>query len=224
MSEKIKKIKVISFDLDGTLVDIVYTMWVWERGLPELYAKKNSVSISEAIASVTGEYARVSDASLKWYDIAYWFNFFDLSGDWKDLMEKHREKICLFPEVKEIIEELTEDYELVITSNAAREFVEIELQVTGIEDYFSRIFSATSDFRQVKKTSQFYKKLCKTIGISPSQMIHIGDHYEFDYLAPQQAGIETYYLDRDGKTPKNSHTVKNLKEFVRILRYSQTKR
>jgi len=212
------KKRIISFDLDGTLVDMVYTMSVWERGIPELYAEKNNVTISEAIANVTSEYARVSDASLKWYDIAYWFNFFGLSGDWRDLMKKHREKICLFPEVKEVIEKLTEDFELIITSNAAREFVEIELKETGIKNNFSRIFSATSDFREVKKTSQFYSKLCETLKISPAKMIHIGDHYEFDYLAPQQAGIEAYYLDRHAKTQKTSRTVKNLNEFMGILK------
>ncbi|MFH0814044.1 MAG: HAD family hydrolase, partial [Pseudomonadota bacterium] len=67
---------LISFDLDGTLVDATYTMWVWEIGIPELYAQKCNLSFSEAIAKVTADYERVGDASLIWYDIKYWFEYY----------------------------------------------------------------------------------------------------------------------------------------------------
>jgi putative hydrolase of the HAD superfamily len=105
----------------------------------------------------------------------------------------------------------------VIISNAAREFVEMEVKETGIEEYFSHIFSATSDFKQVKKTSELYAQICKIIKITPSQMIHVGDHYEFDYLAPKELGIKTYFLDRNGTKPSNNFIVKNLKDFLEVF-------
>ncbi|MFH0813004.1 MAG: HAD family hydrolase, partial [Pseudomonadota bacterium] len=186
-------------------------------GIPELYAQKCNLSFSEAIAKVTADYERVGDASLIWYDIKYWFEYYELPGNWKSLMEEHRNKISLFPEVKEVISALAQRYELIITSNAAREFVEMEVKETGIERYFRQIFSATSDFGQVKKTPQFYKKICEVLGISASQMIHVGDHYEFDYLSPRQLGVEAYFLDRNGKKSESNHTIKDLKEFANLL-------
>ena len=212
-----KNTQLISFDLDGTLVEPTYINLVWERKIPELYAQKNDISLKEAIAKVMGEYERLGDGSLLWYDIKYWFKFFDLSGDWKGLLEEHRKEIRLFPEVKEVLEELGRDFPLIITSNAAREFVEMEVKETGIEPFFSRIFSATSDFGQVKKTPEFYQQICEIMGITPSQMIHIGDHYEFDFLIPQKLGMKAYYLDRIGTKPKNGFIVKNLKGLVQLL-------
>ena len=88
--------QVISFDLDGTLVDSEFTMWVWELGIPELYAKKHNLPISEAIARVTADYEQVGDTALEWYDIRHWFDHYDLPGDWKGLLRKHRNRIRLF--------------------------------------------------------------------------------------------------------------------------------
>jgi len=211
------KAQLISFDLDGTLVDFTYSSRVWEVGIPQLYAQKNAITLSEATTIVTTEYKRTGDASLEWYDIAYWFKHFDLPGTGRQLMEKHRKKVRLYPEVKEVLGILRQHYELIVISNAAREFIDTEVMETSIGDYFSRIFSATSDFEQVKKTPEFYKQICDTMGVLPAEMIHVGDHYEFDLVAPRQLGVEAYFLDRNGSETRNNHTVKDLKEFVSIL-------
>ncbi len=52
----------------------------------------------------------------------------------------------------------------------------------------------------------------------PSNAIHVGDHYEFDYLVPKSLGMEAYYLDRDGEKPKDSFTVKNLRDFAALIK------
>ena len=209
--------KLISFDLDNTLIDSTYTTFVWEIGIPQLYAKKHNITISEATHIVIGEYEKIGDSSLEWYDITYWFKYFELPGRWENLLETHRDKIRPFPEVKEVIKDLAQYYDLIIISNAAREFVEVEIKEAEIENSFARIFSATSDFRQVKKTPQFYMQICEIMETEPSSTIHIGDHYEFDYLTPKGLGIKAYYLDRDGKRSKDNFTVKNLKEFAALI-------
>ncbi|MCX8012355.1 MAG: HAD family hydrolase [Desulfobacterota bacterium] len=209
--------EVISFDLDGTLVDSTYVNLVWEKGIPELYALKNNLSLEEATKKIIAEYEKVGDGSLKWYDIKYWFEFLELPGNWNNLLQKYRNKVRLFPEVREVIEVLSKKFQLIVTSNAAREFVEIEIKETGIGHYFSWVFSATSDFGQLKKTPQFYQQVCEIIRVNPLQVVHIGDHYEFDFLAPQKLGIKAYYLDRNGNKPENGFTIKNLKKLIQLL-------
>lgn len=213
-----KKKKLISFDLDNTLIDPTYTTFVWEIGIPQLYAKKHTISISEATHIVISEYEKIGDSRLEWYDITYWFKYFELPGRWENLLETHRDKIRPFPEVKEVIKDLAQYYDLIIISNAAREFVEVEIKEAEIENSFARIFSATSDFSQVKKTPQFYKQICEIMETEPSSAIHIGDHYEFDYIIPKSVGMNAYYLDRDGKKSKDNFTVKNLKEFAALIK------
>ena len=107
--------------------------------------------------------------------------------------------------------------DLIVVSNAAREFIEMEIMEAGIQAYFTRIFSVTSDFGQVKKTPECYEEVLKAVGVAPTDTVHVGDHYEFDYLIPKQLGIESYFLDRDGNRPKDRYTVKDLTEFANLV-------
>jgi FMN phosphatase YigB (HAD superfamily) len=211
--------KIISFDLDGTLIDAAYTTAVWEIGIPRLYAEKHAINLAEAASIVKAEYERIGDSSLEWYDISYWFTYFKLPGKWQDLMEEHRDKIRPFPEVKDVMEEFTTEYDLIIISNAAREFVEIEIREGHIAHYFTRVFSTTSDFHKVKKTAQLYRVIFEIMGVMPTDVIHVGDHYEFDYLIPKGLGIDTYYLDRNAKGPKVASMVHDLREFSNAVQF-----
>ena len=48
----------------------------------------------------------------------------------------------------------------------------------------------------MKKTIGFYHRICQILGANPHEIIHVGDHYEFDYLVPRKLGIHAFYLDR----------------------------
>jgi HAD superfamily hydrolase (TIGR01549 family) len=191
--------KIISFDMDGTLVDPEFTDWVWGHGIPTLYAEKTGLSFEAAKAFVEKEYLKVGEGAIEWYDIKYWFQFFQLEESWKVLMERYTDKINIYPDVNHILERLRNRFQLVLTSNAGREFIDIEMEATGLGRYFNRIFSATSDFGEVKKTVGFYQRICQILGVRPEEIVHVGDHYEFDYLVPRSLGIHAFYLDRSGE-------------------------
>lgn len=185
--------------MDGTLVDSGFTDWVWLHGIPELYARKQGISYDEAKQFVIGEYQKVGEGAIEWYDIKYWFRLFELEQAWTSLMKQYVDKINVYKDVHHILERLKGKYILILASNAGREFIDIEMEATGLEKYFNRIFSATSDFTLVKKTARFYKQVCEILEAVPQEIVHVGDHYEFDYLVPQSLGIEAFYLDRSGK-------------------------
>jgi putative hydrolase of the HAD superfamily len=118
---------------------------------------------------------------------------------WQILMERYVDKINVYPDGNHILARLKDRFSLVLTSNAGREFIDIELKATGLGIYFDRIFSATSDFGEVKKTIDFYHRICQILGANPFEIVHVGDHYEFDYLIPRKLGIRAFYLDRSGR-------------------------
>ncbi len=132
--------KIISFDMDGTLVDPEFTDWVWLHGIPTLYAEKAGLSFEEAKDFVVKEYLKVGEGAFEWYDIKYWFQFFQLEESWKVLMERYVDKINIYPDVNHILECLREKFLLVLTSNAGREFIDLEMVATGLGRYFDRIF------------------------------------------------------------------------------------
>jgi len=207
-------LKVISFDMDGTLIRKDYVEYVWLEAIPRLYAKKNGMDIKDAKEYVINEYLKVGEEAIEWYDIKYWLEKFELDCDWRELLEGHAHMLKLYPEVKEVLKNLGRRYELIITSNAAHEFIEVESRVLGLDKKFKHIFSAVTDFGNTKKNSEIYKRICNILGVESEEIIHVGDNWEFDYLAPTKAGIRAFYLDRDGGIgSSNEDVVKNLKEF-----------
>ena len=82
-----------------------------------------------------------------------------------------------------------------------RQFPEfIEFQTRSLTNFFSHVFSATSDFQEVKKSNNFYAHVCKILDVDPRAVVHIGDHWVFDFINPRRIGINAYFLDRDHTT------------------------
>ncbi|PKP56800.1 hypothetical protein CVT91_12195 [Candidatus Atribacteria bacterium HGW-Atribacteria-1] len=64
-------LKIISFDVDGTLVDLEYNDLVWFKEIPELVAQKKKISFERSLKFVYEEYAKLGEHNLNWYDINY---------------------------------------------------------------------------------------------------------------------------------------------------------
>ena len=95
--------KIISFDLDGTLVDAKYGDMVWNHGIPEEYARKYGMSFDEARAIVMDQYRSVGDSDLLWYEIDHWLKRFGLQVSADDLLGRYETFIKLLPGATEVV-------------------------------------------------------------------------------------------------------------------------
>ena len=209
-------IKIISFDLDGTLVKNTYADSVWLKGFPKLFAKEKKITLNQAKKFLYKEYEKVGKDKKEWYDIDWWFKKFNLKVNWRNLLNSYRNVIEIFPETKKTISDLSKKYELIIISNAKREFIDIQLEETKLKSYFNYIFSSLSDFDTVKKIPDVYKQICKILQVQTTEIIHIGDNKEFDFLSPQKIGIKSFYLNRE-KTEHGDKVIYTLSDIKRIL-------
>ena len=204
----------ISFDMEGTLIDHGYSEHIWGTDIPRLYAEKHGVDLEEARRRVFHEYDQIGDARPEWYDVGYWFRRLGLPGDWRELPERRRHLIRVYPDARIALDALVSEHRLVVSSNTIREFLEVQVEEVG--DCFTHVFSAPSDYQAVKKDQVFYERIIGVLGIEPHEMIHVGDHYTYDYLAAQSIGVEAYHLDRTGKT-RGEDTLESLTEFMERL-------
>lgn len=207
-------IRVISLDMDGTLVTTRFVDKVWMEGIPMLYAEKTGMDYLAAKSYVIGEYMKIGSDHLEWYDLLYWIDKFGLKVGKDELLQIYEDEVEFYPEVLEVLDQLSESYDLVVTSNAAREFLDFELE--GLSDYFREIFSATSDFREVKKSPLIYGTVCAHMGVKPFEVLHIGDHYNYDYESPLQAGLDAFFLDRKGER-SGPEVVGDLREAMALI-------
>jgi len=194
------RIEVVSFDLDGTLLDTSFVDSVWLEEIPRLYSVEKGVSVEDARKVVRREYDGVGKERLEWYDIHYWIRRFSLNVEAKELLRNFEHRIKPYPEVPKVLEQLKQrGFTLVVVTNAGREFVELELEKAKMKDRFDRFFSSTFDFGVVKKTVKLYQRVCNILGVSPQEMIHVGDDRNFDFDVPRRLGILAYHLDRTSK-------------------------
>ena len=188
-----KDIKIVSFDVEGTLVTTDFSYAIWFEAIPKKYAAKHKISLEQARQAVREEYEKIGDQRVEWYDINYWFHKFDL-GSYKTAMEEYQQKVHYYPEVVQILSSLSSSYKLIATSGSPHEFLEHLLR--DIRHFFYKVFSSISDFRQIK-TIDFYKQLCMELDVTPEQILHIGDNWQFDFLNARETGLRAFFLDRD---------------------------
>ncbi len=207
------KIKIVSFDVEGTLVTTDFSYAIWFEAIPQRYAERHGLTIEQAKNLVRAEYEKIGDQKPEWYDIKYWFTKFDL-GNHEPSMERYHHKVDYYPEVMEILSSFSKSYKLIATSGSAREFLHHLLR--GVEPYFHRIFSSTSDYKQ-PKTNDFYLKICENLKVTPDQILHVGDNWQFDYVSASEIGINAVFLDRK-ETCGRPGSVANLKELKARLK------
>ncbi|MEM1689550.1 MAG: HAD family hydrolase [Candidatus Hadarchaeales archaeon] len=205
-------IRAVSFDMDGTIVNKNFANSVWFEAIPKLYSQRWKVPFEVAVEKIKRAYDEVGPRRLEWYDIKYWFRRFDLGNKWDEVLAEYRNRAQLYPDVEPVLQRLAGKYKLIIATAAAKEFANMALNGKPMMRLISGVFSSISDFGQIGKTPEFFRKVCEKIGVKPSELLHVGDHLEHDVIAAREAGIHAILIDRDGKKG-----IKSLFELIDIL-------
>lgn len=203
-------LKVVSFDVSGTLIDFYYAEYVWNEAIPQLYARKKGISFGEAKDYVLREYDRIGSNDIRWYLPEYWFKHFNLDENPIEVFRSHADKLRFYPEVPSVLKDLSQKYNLIIASGTPRNFIEIEIE--KLRHYFTHIFSPISDRQEVKKTPKFYEMICNVLKIDPCALVHVGDEWYSDFIAPRRIGVKCFFLDRTGEK-SGKFVIKDLREL-----------
>ena len=203
--------EAISFDVDGTIVDAKFMDRFWNELIPKYYAERHGVGYENALEYVKKCYDEVGDKDIRWYIPEYWFERFQLDIKLKDVLEEFRGELEIYPDAIEVLEKLKGKYKLIAVSNAVRDIMDFELE--EISDFFWKTFSCPSDLGDIRRKPEIYLRICDSLRLHPSRIIHIGDHPYFDFEVPTKAGIKSVLIDREGN---NGH-IKSLKEIGKLI-------
>ena len=206
-----RAIEVISFDLDGTLVDDAFDRAIWFQEIPARYAAKHGLALEEAKARVVAEYQAL-EGHPRWTDMGFWFDRFGL-GDWREAAASRAHLIRLYPETLDVLGHLQARYTLILITQAEHKFYRLKLRVSGLGAYFQRIFAMPEHFRQLAKDAQAYEGVLARMGLAAGEMLHVGDHPVQDYEVPRSVGIAALLLDRQGRR-RGAHVIHDLGELL----------
>ena len=206
-------IKIVSFDVDGTLVEAEYNDLIWLEEIPRLYAEKEGMNFEDAYKFILEEYEKVGEKDLRWYDINHWLKHFGIKKTFGEILEKYEDRIKVYPDVKKTLIALREKIPMIIITVMPREFLEVKLR--KLDSCFLRTFSTVSDFKSVK-TTHVYREVCRQMDIAEDELLHVGDLWEADYLVPRTAGVRALCVDRTGEKDGDS-VIRSLEELLPLL-------
>ena len=195
----LSKVRVVSWDIDGTLYDLHALMGAFKRDL----------------------FRRM--LSLHW--ISAWRDFFRLlrfklfmdkvrkaKGDYKVLEVPDRSKISLTqdemygrilpkigvcPGVVELLEWLaSQGLKQVVFSDYTPS---TKLTALGLDGYFSKIYAGES-LGHLKPSTIPFAAIMEDLGLEPEQFLHIGDRADTDGGASEELGYQVAIIGRDYNT------------------------
>jgi putative hydrolase of the HAD superfamily len=112
----------------------------------------------------------------------------------------------LYPEVLEVLENLSPRFQLAVVSNFDRRLRMI-LEQLGVSRFFKYVF-LSSELGADKPDPEIFRRALNVIQLNPNEVLHVGDDPERDWKAATTAGLSIFQLDRK----KNS-----LRDLLSIL-------
>jgi len=206
----------LSFDLDGTLTSNDFVDSIWMEGLPELISRRQGMDLPEARRMCLRAYEQEGPASIRWYQLSYWLDHFGLEEvDPAGLVSRYAPRVELYDDVLPVLGELqSQGFSLVLFSNAARHFLDVEVSRSGLGPFFDQMISVSDDWGMTKAEARAFLRLKHLAG---GDVVHIGDHLEFDYLVPRSVGLQAYHIRRDRASGVEG-SLSDLREFAARVR------
>ncbi|RLE97766.1 MAG: hypothetical protein DRJ63_08690 [Thermoprotei archaeon] len=204
-------IRVISFDLDGTIIDRKYNDYFWLEVIPRTYAEEKGLKLSEAKRIVYSKYDEIGDSDIRWYLPDFWLKYLGIKRDLNELIREAFRESRPYPYVKPLLYILFKmKIKIILCTNAPRKLATSILNCLSIKSYFRKTYSCVSDYSLVRKTRSFYAKVIKDLKVSASSIVHIGDNFTYDYKIPVSLGIKAILV-------KNPETLNYLSLYRRII-------
>jgi len=217
--------KAIVFDINGTLVDIQT-----DEGNEEVYRGISHFLTYQGIEAhrwqLRDEYYQLMDEQRKGSSEA--FPEFDAVELWREYLRRrpeacralHPEKLKwmpmflaemyrgisryrlqLYPEVKNVLDELARRYKLAALSDAQTAWALPEMRAVGIEGYFKPII-VSGDHGYRKPDSRIFQAALDGVGEPPENVLFVGNDMYRDIYGASRAGMKTVFFasNQGGRT------------------------
>lgn len=198
------------------------------------YCKKIGISSWEGLwARFNGDNLNVKELHKRKesYQINSWYNALldfkiqdiELAKELaKRFNDERRKRHILFPDVKDVLETVTDDYRLGIITNGIPDLQWEKIHGAGIEDFFENII-ISGDFDVCKPDKEIFSIALKKFQALKKNCIMVGDSIKTDIIGANNNGINSVWVNRNNK--ENKYPIKpdfiisNLIEIINILNF-----
>lgn len=210
-------IDTVLLDMDGTLLDLSFDNWFWQRHVPEQYALDRGLEYAEA-ERILHDWIESHLGTLNWYCLDFWTR--ELGLNIADLKRAAADRIRVRPGAETFLRALRDgDRRVLMVTNAHRDALAVKLERTGIEVYFDALISS-HDYGHAKEEQAFWHTLRQHHEFDPARTLLVDDslpvlHAGRLYGLGQLVSI----LRPDSSLPARAHTdpFPAIDDFHRVL-------
>lgn len=185
------EVEWVLLDMDGTILDLAFDNYFWRELVPQRYAEKNGLSLTEAIGLLEPQFLAVQH-TLPWYCTDYWSQTTGL--DMAGLKREIRHRIGAIPGAEGFLQAVRDSgRQLWLATNAHGDSWRLKLAETGLGDYFHQIISS-HDYGFPKEDARFWQALQSQHPFQPARSLFADDSLPVltaarDYGIGQVVGI-----------------------------------
>ena len=226
------RIRAITLDLDNTLWDIEPVIHKAEAALWS-WLGENYPRIPEAFSAEDVSVLREVTVEKHWKNKSHDFRFLrrkvleilareagynlELVDPAFQVFDDARNEVDLFPGVLPVLEHLFANFTVVAVTNG-----NANLKTIGIRHLFHHVVTAV-DVGAAKPARRIFDVAIRKAGVSPEEILHVGDHPEIDIDGGRQAGLRTAWINRTDAEwpdhlPEPDVTVATISEIPDILK------
>ncbi len=235
LQKKVEKYTSVFFDLDRTLWDLeknalicleeIYTENnLQEKGIPSFDAFHTVYKNINNLLWAAYRKDEIKKEKLRTERFKLCLQHFHITDDilantmGDEYINKSPKKTSLFPHSIEILEYLSEKYNVFIITNGFKEVQYEKLRNAKIAKYFKHVF-VSEEIGAMKPNPLIFKEALRLSNSSADKSIMIGDDFAVDILGAKAVGIDQIYFNPENEIQKESATyeIKSLKEIFDIL-------
>jgi HAD superfamily hydrolase (TIGR01549 family) len=188
-------IKVILFDLDGTLYDSAEVRGKFAEAAYHALAKLKNIPVEEATALIEDTREKLKEKH--GFPVPYTLTLVRFG---MPVETWHKENISYFDprdylsandELRKMLLVLKKRCRLAILTNNNEVQAKRILEALKVQDLFDRVFTYNT-FKTMKPNPQFFKKAAKAMEVTLEECLVVGDRYSVDLIPAQELGMQIY--------------------------------
>src|SRR5882724_3046211 len=130
-----------------------------------------------------------------------------------------RKRLCLYPGVRETLDQLKTHYRLAVVSDAQAAFAVPELRAVGIHDYFDPIV-ISGDYGYRKPDRRLFQHALDRLQICADQAIYVGNDRFRDIFGAKQLGMKTvWFCNSQGTGAEPDYIIYQFAELARAVEF-----
>lgn len=210
-----QRIDTVLLDMDGTLLDLRFDNFFWQKLVPQRFAALHALEVDAAMAALKPRFL-AKQGTLDWYCTDYWSR--ELGLDIAALKHEMREQVRFLPGAEAFLAALRAPLAAgraqprsILVTNAHRDSLAVKARQTELTRYFDAVVSS-HQYGAPKEHPDFWTRLQADMQLDPARCLFVDDSLPVLRAARRHGIAQIFAISR----PDSSTGQRSIEEFPAV--------